>query len=78
RDLLLKPKEFSLLEILLRNQGQTVSPDELYQRVWGMDTAGDVRTVKEHISRIRSKLGENGTITIVTERSRGYRLNGPE
>jgi len=75
RDLLLKPKEFSLLEILLRNQGQTVSSGELYKKVWGMDTAGDVRTVKEHISRIRSKLGENSTLTIVAERGRGYRLN---
>lgn len=74
RDLLLKPKEFSLLEVLLHNQGQTVSSDELYQKIWGMDAAGDVRTVKEHVSRIRSKLGENSALTIVTERGKGYRL----
>lgn len=74
-DLLLKPKEFSLLEILLRNHGHTVSSEELYQKVWGMDTLGDIRTVKEHISRIRSKLGENSTVSIVTERGRGYCLN---
>ena len=75
KDMLLKPKEFALLEVLLRNYGQTVSSEELYQRGWAMDNAGDVRTVKEHISRIRSKLGENSTISIVTERSKGYRLD---
>ncbi len=78
RDLLLKPKEFSLLEILLRNHGQTVSSEELYQIVWGLDTLGDIRTVKEHISRIRSKLGENSTISIFTERGKGYCLNSRE
>ena len=78
RDLLLKPKEFALLEILVRSRSRTVTVDELYEKVWGMDTAGDARTVKEHISRIRSKLGENMTITIVSERGKGYRLEAGE
>lgn len=74
RDILLRPKEFALLEILVRNHGRTVAIHELYEKVWGMDAAGDVRTVKEHISRIRSKLGENSTFSIVSERGRGYCL----
>ena len=74
RDLHLKPKEFALLEILVRSQGRTVPAEELYQNVWDMNATGDVRTVKEHISRIRSKLGENSTLTIVSERGKGYRL----
>ncbi|MDD4843109.1 MAG: response regulator transcription factor [Anaerotignum sp.] len=78
RDLLLKPKEFSLLEILLRKQGQIISADELYQKVWGMDAVGDVHTVKEHISRIRGKLGNISTIRIEVERGRGYCLNSEE
>lgn len=72
RDILLKPKEFALLEVLVRSHGKTVAVDELYEKVWGMNSAGDVRTVKEHISRIRSKLGENSGLSIVSERGRGY------
>jgi DNA-binding response OmpR family regulator len=74
RDLLLKPKEFALLEILVRCHSRTVSVEELYEKVWNMDAAGDVRTVKEHISRIRSKLGDDSTLSIVSERGKGYRL----
>lgn len=74
RDILLRPKEFALLEILAHNHGRTVTIHELYEKVWGMDAVGNVRTVKEHISRIRSKLGENSTFSIVSERGRGYCL----
>lgn len=75
RDLLLKPKEFALLEILVQSRGRTVPVEELYEKVWSMNSAGDIRTVKEHISRIRSKLGENSTFTIVSERGKGYHLD---
>lgn len=74
RDILLKPKEFALLEVLMRNDGATVTADELYAKVWGMQPAGDARTVKEHISRLRSKLGECSAFLILSERGRGYRL----
>lgn len=74
RDLLLKPKEFSLLELLIQSQGRTVPVEELYEKVWNMNTAGDIRTVKEHISRIRGKLGRSSTLTIVSERGKGYRI----
>ena len=79
-DLMLKPKEFSLLSILMEQkeqkeqEGEFISAAELYQKVWGMDTAGDARTVKEHISRLRSKLGRDSGITIISERGKGYRL----
>lgn len=73
-DLMLKPKEFSILLILINNYETTISAAELYEKVWGMDMAGDARTVKEHISRIRSKLGKTSGISILSERGRGYRL----
>jgi len=74
RDILLKPKEFALLEMLVRSRGRTVTVEELYEKVWNLNSAGDVRTVKEHISRIRSKLGEDSTLAIVSDRGKGYRL----
>ncbi len=74
QDILLKPKEFALLAAIVREPGRTFPAAELYRMVWGMDMAGDARTVKEHISRIRSKLGNACGFDIVTERGRGYRL----
>ncbi|NLI93677.1 MAG: response regulator transcription factor [Peptococcaceae bacterium] len=74
KDILLKPKEFALLEILMRSHGSAVAANELYEKVWGMEAAGDSRTVKEHISRIRGKLGESSELCILFERGRGYRL----
>lgn len=77
-DILLKPKEFALLEVLMHNYGKIVAVEELYEKVWGMKAAGDVRTVKEHISRIRNKLGENNKLSIQSERGRGYCLTSSE
>ncbi len=74
RDILLKPKEFALLDVLVREPGRPVPSAQLYEKVWGMGMAGDVRTVKEHISRIRSKLGCDSGLSIVSERGKGYRL----
>jgi Response regulators consisting of a CheY-like receiver domain and a winged-helix DNA-binding domain len=74
RDILLKPKEFALLAALVREHGRVFSAAELYKMVWGMDMAGDARTVKEHISRIRSKLGKECEFLIISERGKGYRL----
>lgn len=74
RDLLLKPKEFALLEMLVKHQGHTMETSELYQQVWGMTPSGDLRTVKEHVSRIRKKLGQHSGLIIETLRGRGYRL----
>lgn len=74
QDILLKPKEFSLLAVLAREPGRTLPVAELYKRVWGMDMVDDPHTVKEHISRIRSKLGKECELLIVSERGKGYRL----
>jgi DNA-binding response OmpR family regulator len=73
-DILLKPKEFALLAALALEPGRTFPAEELYKKIWGMDMVGDARTVKEHISRIRSKLGKECGFLIVSERGKGYRL----
>jgi len=72
-DLLLTPKEMSLLSILLKRQGQYVSSQELYEQVWGMK-AVDTRTVKQHIRRLREKLSSAAPIIIEAEQGKGYRL----
>lgn len=72
-DLLLTPKELSLLIILLQKQGQYIPSQELYEQVWGMK-AVDTRTVKQHIHRLREKLGAAAPVAIEAEQGKGYRL----
>ena len=72
--LMLKPKEFAILCLLAENRGRTLSAKELYTNIWGADAIGDARTVKEHISRIRRKLGEGNGVSILSDRGSGYRL----
>jgi DNA-binding response OmpR family regulator len=71
-DLLLKPREFSLLEVLLKNNNSFVPAEKLYEKAWGMNAADDTRTVKEHISRLRKKLGDSSPVSIESERGKGY------
>ena len=53
----LRPKERDILELLLREQGRTVSRDRLIQNVWGVDFQGDERMVDRHVAALRQKLG---------------------
>lgn len=66
------PKEFDLLEILIRNRNIALSRDKLKELVWGYEYAGETRTVDVHIQRIRSKLGLEDYIRTVYKI--GYRL----
>ena len=56
RELVLSPKEFSLLAELMRHQGAVLSRDLLLTRVWGYDFYGDSRTVDVHIRWLREKI----------------------
>jgi len=75
RRLDLSPREFAVLECLLASAGRVVSAEELLERVW--DEAADPFTtaVKTAIRRLRAKLGDPPVI--YTERSGGYRIEGP-
>ena len=52
----LTPKEFEVLELLMKNQGKVYSRENLLKLVWGNDYPGDVRTVDVHIRRLREKI----------------------
>ena len=75
RTLILRPKEFAVLECLLVAEGKPVSAEELLERVW--DSAADpfTTTVKATVNRLRAKLGEPSIIETV--RDSGYRIGGP-
>ena len=50
------PKEIEILHMLAANPGQVFTREQLLNRVWGYDFAGETRTVDTHIKRIRAKL----------------------
>lgn len=71
----LRPKEAQILELLLREQGRTVSRDLLIERVWGVDFDGDERMVDRHVASLRKALG-TAAQHIKAVYGKGYRLGG--
>lgn len=76
RPLHLAPKEFGLLELLMRRDGRVVSRDELLARVWGERASGDRKTVDVHVMRVRGKVEPDPTrpVHLLTVRGLGYRF----
>lgn len=71
--LMLTPKEFSILQVLLERRGEVVAPDQISLAVWGYETFGSRNFVEAHISRLRRKLSRAGTVgAIKTVRGVGY------
>lgn len=52
----LPPKEFALLELLVRNAGRVLSRDVIIEQIWGADYVGDTKTLDVHIKRIRGRI----------------------
>jgi two-component system, OmpR family, phosphate regulon response regulator PhoB len=75
-NLALSPKEFRLLELLMRHPRRVWNRDQLLERVWGQDFVGDTKTVDVHIRWLREKieLDPSQPQYIQTVRGFGYRL----
>ncbi|MGI5962640.1 MAG: response regulator transcription factor [Lawsonibacter sp.] len=73
----LRPKEYQILELLLREKGHIVSRDLLIQRVWGIDFTGDERMVDRHVAALRQRLG-SAAQHIRSVYGQGYRFGGKE
>ncbi|WP_020614863.1 response regulator transcription factor [Paenibacillus daejeonensis] len=67
-------KEFELLCKLADSPGQVFTREQLIAAVWGMDYAGDNRTVDVHIKRLRERFVDSGDFRIETIRGLGYRI----
>lgn len=76
--LALKPKEFSLLSLLMSNRNRVFTRDQILERIWGLDWVGDNRTVDVHVRRLREKIETDPSepTRIVTVRGVGYRFEG--
>lgn len=65
-------KEFSLLELFLKNNNTALSRDEILDQVWGDDYFGSDRVVDDLVRRLRSKMSK---LNIETIYGFGYRMN---
>ncbi|MBU3103197.1 response regulator transcription factor [Clostridium gasigenes] len=64
-EVILKPKEYELLEFLSQNKNRVFSRDEILNNVWEFSYDGDPRTIDIHIRRLRSKLDIDGLKSII-------------
>ncbi len=72
RQLILTPREFLVLEVLMRADGDVVSAEEMFEQAWDDRADPFTQSVRVIVSRLRAKLGEPPLIeTVVT---RGYRM----
>lgn len=76
KEAFLTNREFELLAFLAKHPGIVFSRERIFDRVWGLDAAGDTATVMVHINRIREKIEPDPTqpIYIETVWGAGYRF----
>jgi DNA-binding response OmpR family regulator len=72
----LTPKEFELLELLLRNAGLVVARERIMEEVWDENWFGSTKTLDMHVSALRRKLGDDAAAPtrITTVRGVGLRF----
>ena len=75
-----KPKAFELLAFLIRNAGHVFTRDQLLERVWGYDYAGETRTVDVHVHWLRALIEDDPAVPVYLETVRGvgYALRRPD
>ncbi len=78
KELDMSPKEYDLLVFLATNKGIVFNREQLLEKVWGYDYAGDTRTVDVHIRWLRQKIEANPSKPekLITVRGAGYKLAG--
>ncbi len=75
----LAPKEFSILEYMMRNRGRPLSRTMIVEHVWDMDYDGLTNIVDVYIRHLRSKIDDKSAIKLIqTVRGIGYMLDIPD
>ena len=79
REILLQPREFRLLEYLMRHTGQVVTRTMLLESVWNYHFDPRTNLVESHLSRLRTKIDKGFSSELIhTVRGMGYCLRAPE
>jgi DNA-binding response OmpR family regulator len=73
--LALTPREYRLLELLMRNPGRAISRDTILESVWGFDSGVHENTLEVFMRLLRGKIGEPKLIHTV--RGFGYMMREP-
>jgi two-component system, OmpR family, response regulator len=75
RSIELSPKEFSLLEFMMRNQGRVVTRTQILDHLWGYDFATDSNLVDVYVAYLRRKVDKGAERPLIrTVRGVGYAL----
>lgn len=75
----LAPKEFSILEYLMRNKGRALSRTMIVEHVWDMDYDGLTNIVDVYIRHLRSKVDDKHPMKLInTVRGVGYMIDAPD
>lgn len=76
RSIDLQPREFRLLEYMMRHKGEVMTRTMLLERVWDYHFDPGTNVIDVHISRLRRKIDEEGEPPLIhTVRGAGYRLS---
>lgn len=70
-DLLLQPKEFALLLLLVQNEGQVLGAEQVYEKIWRQPMVGDKNALQAAVYRLRKKIEHTG-YDIRMVRGKGY------
>ncbi len=77
KEINLLPKEFALLEFLMRHPNQVFSAEALLDRVWSSDSESSPETIRTYIKRLRKKIDQQGQPSMLsTVHGVGYKLDG--
>ncbi len=74
KEVTLTAKEYDLLSYMAKNIGRTFTKEQLFDRIWGMDSFGEISTVTVHVQRIREKIRLGDDRYIETVWGVGYRI----
>ena len=74
----LMPKEYSLLEYLMRNKGRVLTNNELLQHVWGVYSNTSSNRLQVYVRYLREKIDEPFEVSLIkTVRGSGYKIEAP-
>ncbi|MBC7801464.1 MAG: winged helix-turn-helix domain-containing protein, partial [Gemmatimonadaceae bacterium] len=70
----LTPREYALLALLVRHSGKVLTHRHLLQAIWGPAHVADVQYLRVYVGHLRQKLGPQASRLVTTEPGVGYRL----
>jgi two-component system OmpR family response regulator len=74
----LQPREFRMLEILIKNRGRVVTRSMILEQMWGLETDTKTSIVQTNVSRLRLKIDRPGDTPLIrTVRGLGYIIDQP-